>query len=270
MKIWIMAIFLVSCSGLEKAQQAKIRKINEVKDPILRRSDEYYFASASPKKKEQEKYPWEERYVGSFNKITKESFRCRGSSAHSDRKIINSDGVEESLTDCEGLGSHSLPVRDGEEFIYETLINLLNYLQREHRKRVIITSGYRCPVHNRYCNHARTNLTSKHQIGAEVDFYIDGMQTSPEEVVKKIMQYYQDDEPPYQQFRKMVKERNGVEYTTWYNKEIFININDYRISNDLDNNFPHPYITIELRIDRETETKIDYTWHQATNGYMRY
>lgn len=265
-----MAILLVSCSGLEKTQQGKIRKANEVKDPILRFSDEYYFKETLPKKKEREKYPWEERYVGNFTKITKESFRCRGSSSHPDRKFINSDGIEEILVDCEGLGSHSLPVREGEEFIYETLLNLLNHVQKENQKRVIVTSGYRCPVHNRYCNHAKSNQTSKHQIGAEVDFYVDGMQSNPEDVVKQLIEYYQNDEPHYQQFRKMVKEKNGFQYPVWYNKEIFITINHYKISNDLDNNFSHPYITIELRIDRENESKIDYTWQQASNGYMRY
>jgi len=270
MKWIIYTLLFTSCSGLEKAQQAKIRKANEVKDPIVRLSNERYFASTMPRKKEREKYPWEERYVGSFTKITKESFRCRGSSSHLERKVLNSDGLEEILVDCEGLGSHSLPVKEGEEFIYETLIKLLNHVQGINHKRVIITSGYRCPIHNRFCNHTKANASSKHQIGAEVDFYVEGMENEPETVISQLISFYKEDEKSYQQFQKSIKEKNGIEYPIWSNKEISIRINHYKISNDLDNAFSHPYITIDLKFDRQGEEKVEYSWQKANNGYMRY
>ncbi len=271
MRPWIIALlFLSGCSSLEKSQQVKIRRANEVKDPILRLGSEYYFTSGAPRKQEREKYPWEERYIGNFTKITKESFRCRGSSSHPERKITSHDGAEEILVDCEGLGSHSLPVQDGEEFIYDTLIDLLNYIQGVNQKRVVITAGYRCPLHNRYCNQTKSNLSSKHQIGAEVDFYVDGMQEEPEIIVNQLIAYYQKEGSLYQGFRQILKEKNGIQYPVWIGKEISISINHYKISQDLDSSFSHPYITIELKIDRTTGEKIDYSWHRANNGYMRY
>jgi hypothetical protein len=263
-------LLLIGCSGLEKAQQAKIRKGNEVKDPIVRLSSELYFTNSLPRRKEKEKYPWEERYIGSFTKITKESFRCRGSSSHGERMIINSDGLEERLVDCEGLGSHSLPVREGEEFIYDILIDLLNHVQAKNKKRVIITSGYRCPIHNRYCNHTKINASSKHQIGGEVDFYVEGMEQDVEVIVEQLIDYYKEQEPSYQQFRKVIREKNGIQYPVWSNKEISISISHYKISGDLDNAFSHPYITIDLKLDRERGERVEYSWQKANNGYMRY
>lgn len=261
----ILGFVVIGCSGLEHTEKQKIRSSNQSKEPILRHEGECYFAYQAPQKKLRAKYPWEEKFIGQFSRITKDSFRCRGSNINPEKKY-----GEETLTDCGGLLSHSLPVLDGEEFIYPRLIDLLNHLQKVTEKRVVISAGYRCPEHNRYVNPERRNLTSKHQIGAEVDFYIQGLEDAPEEIVKSLMKFYEEDEPQYKHFRKSIKERNGIKYPIWFNKEIFITINHFQVTQDLDSQFPHPYITIELRHDRDREQRVEYTWQKAHNGYMRY
>src|SRR5262249_48899898 len=72
-----------------------------------------------------EPYPWEQNFVGNHLKITKEFFRCRGSSLNP----VHTIGKEEvtRYNDCGGAEKHSLPLRENKEFIYPILIDLLNY-----------------------------------------------------------------------------------------------------------------------------------------------
>ena len=53
--------------------------------------------------------------------------------------------------DCGGPEKHSLPLREKKEFyLHSILIILLNYLQIQTGKRVVITCGHCCPEHNAY------------------------------------------------------------------------------------------------------------------------
>jgi len=145
-RVYLLLIMIsVGCSNLEQSEKEKIRKSNEKRERIYRYHDDIFYRHAEPVAQERDKYPWEENYVGSILKITKEYFRCKGSGLNP--KILVG---EKSYRDCDGIDDHGLPFVGGKEFVYPILIDILNYVQQKTQHKVIITCGYRCPVHNIY------------------------------------------------------------------------------------------------------------------------
>src|SRR5690606_2499225 len=130
----------------------------------------------------------------------------------------------ERFYDCNGSEKHSLPLRDKKEFVYPILIDLLNYLQMKTEKRVVITCGHRCPDHNTYSDQSSSNRYSKHMIGAEVSFYIQGMEEEPEVILDLIQEYYKSDKSyankkEWIEFKTYEKEDTNVSTPPIYNKE---------------------------------------------------
>lgn len=230
-------------------------------DPISRQASEHHLTLEKPVHNIRASYPWEERYRNTYPLITKEYFRCKGNPRHPIETARNSRGDPICLTDCAGIDQHSLPLRDDKEYIYPILITLLNHLQQTHNTRAIITCGHRCPAHNSYSDRTQSAATSKHLIAAEVDFYLQNLEDKPYQVVETLLDYYKDD-PNYSTFT-----RNN---NTWTNKEIQIRLHPKNEPRDLDNQHPYPYITIEVRYDRERKQRVYYTWQRAHNGYMRW
>lgn len=257
-------MILFGCSRMDQSENEKIRKYNEKKEMIYRLDREQVFASVPNEPMKREKYPWEELPMGVI-KINKEYFRCKGSDINPPIK-----GGGEEITDCGGLEKHGLPFRDGQEFIYPMLIQLLNHIQEKSQSTVVITTGHRCPVHNRYADPSRIMQSSKHQIGAEVDFYIEGYEDKPLEVIKWIMDYYQTNENgEYSRFFRCQKNPEGLKHPGWYNKEILLRIHEKNEGRDFDNRHPYPYITIELRFDRHKNEPIIFDWDKAMKNYLR-
>lgn len=253
-------LLLLACSRMEESEKDLIRKANETSEKIYRFHDDYFFVASPPKLEQQEKYPWERSISGSNLKITKEYFRCKGSSLNLPKETES--GI---LTDCNGIDDHGLPYRDGKEYIYPILIDLLNYVQEKTGKKVILTAGHRCPKHNTYAE--PTRAASKHQIGAEVDFYVEEYENRPIEIIKILMQFYQ--EKGNEAFCHFVQKEKRAHQMRWHNKEITIALTDKDSGRDFDNRHPYPYITIELCFDRFSEKTIEYTWQKAHNGYLR-
>lgn len=247
---------LVGCNNLENTQHRQLRRKNVVVEPIVRPSDvqlEIQHPTYTPRKP----YPWEHTLSGSHLRVTKEYFRCRGSARHPPKSVEG-----QRLFDCSG--SHSLPLRDNKEFIWPRLISILNEIQAKTNKRVVITCGHRCPTHNTYSDPSRYNQASKHQIGAEVDFYVEGMENEPEKVVQLIM-----DQFPHETFVRYEKGGLNVAIQPWFNKEIFIKLYQSHEGRDLDNNHPYPYISIQMRYDPETKEWVTYSWEKAFKHYLR-
>lgn len=225
-------------------------------------------------KRELSVYPWENKYVGNFPKITKEYFRCKGECLNPNKPIMQTGGTIY-VADCEGIRQHSLPLRNHKEFIYPVLIQLLNYIQAKTEKQVIITSGYRCPCHNRYVDPSPKNQYSKHMIGAEVDFYVRGMENAPEKIIDLLQAYFQEN-PTYQglaeycEFQRWEKSECDVSTRPWYNKEVFIKLYKANEGRNFDNAHSHPYIAIQVRYDRDRKERVLYSWEQAFNNYWRY
>ena len=240
---------------------------------IERRHNENLYVIDSPKYVEKEIYPWEDTVNSQYPRITKEFFRCKGCYLNPVRIVQNKKDVLR-FYDCGGAQKHSLPLKDQKEFIYPILIDLLNYLQNKTGKRVVITCGHCCPDHHLYLDHLPTNQASKHLLGAEVDFYVQGMEHEPEKVVELLISYYQEI-PKYkglkdfEEFKRYEKETN-VSTLPWLNKEIFIKIFKKNEGRDFDNRHPYPYVCIQVRYDEDLKERVNYTWEKAFLNFQRW
>jgi hypothetical protein len=271
---WLVALLILGgCSSIEQSEHAKIKQSNECKDLIHRSSKQTQYPEARLVLQTRDPYPWEASYAGIHPKITKEEFRCKGESKNPPRS--KEDAPAQKIHDCEGRLKHSLPIRSGKEFVYPILIDLLNYIQLKTSCPVIVTCGHRCPAHNSYADSSIYNLSSKHMIGAEVDFYVAGMENKPLEVVEVIMNYYKEKETyknqkEYEKFARLENVKLNVSTSPWYNKEILIKLYKKEEGRDIDNPHLHPYLSLQVRFDREKNEKVTYSWEKAFHGYMRY
>lgn len=264
-------MLLVSgCSTSEESQDEKMRRINQKGEYVYRHNDEVLFTVSPPTKKAFEQYPWEVGNTGKYPKITKEFFKCKGNNLNPPR-IMLADGKETTRCyDCGGGLKHSLPLRDGKEFIYPILIDLMNHVQTKTGKRVVITSGHRCPEHNAYVDSTPENQYSKHMIGAEVSFYVQGLENSPEQIVKILMEYYKGKkEKDLQEFKRYEKKDTNVSISPWYNQEVFIKLFGKKEGRNFDNRHPYAYISVQVRFDAERKEKVTYSWDKAFKNFHR-
>lgn len=268
-------ISTVACSSDDDKDHHQLRKENQKGEYLYRHHDDKFYAVApSPERAQREYYPWEQETVGNYPRITKEFFRCKGSSLNT-VKIIPNKTETVRYYDCGGSERHSLPLKEGKEFIYPILIDLVNTIQVKTGKRVVITCGHRCPDHNIYADPSPKNQFSKHLIGAEVAFYVQGLENNPDRIVKIIQEYYQSNAKykglkDYQEFKRYEKDDVDVSTQPWYNKEVFIKLYKKNEGRDFDNRHPYPYISIQVRYDWDKQEKVTYSWDKAFNNYHRY
>lgn len=241
---------------------------------IFRQSTDRQFPIPEQVALQTKSYPWEEGKVGRLPKITKEFFRCKGSSLNPSRtEVVNGENV--TYYDCGGADKHSLPLFDGKENVYPVLIDLLNYIQSVTKKRVIITSGHRCPDHNNYLDASTAAQMTKHTIGAEVSFYVLGFEDKPESIVKIIQSYYAQDplvknDKKYTEFKRYEKTDTDVVTPPWMNHEIFVKLYRKKEGRNHDNRHPYPYLSIQVRFDRKKNERVVYSWDKAYNNFLRY
>jgi hypothetical protein len=271
--LFLSIIFLLAgCSRLEKTESEKIRKRNCKGEYIYRSQSDVFSPITSPIHTPRASYPWEAE--AHLPRITKEFFRCKGSLINPPILDFSDPSNPTPCADCDGGVRHGLPTFLGKEGVYPILTDLLNYLQKKTGKRVIITCGHRCPAHNTYADPSKENRTSKHQVGAEVDFYVQGMEDHPQEIVGLLMQYYQEEsayqnQKEYQTFQRYDKPDAHVAIQPWLNKEIYIKLNQKDEGRDGDNRHPHPYITIQVRYDRIRKERVTYDWERANKNSTR-
>lgn len=266
--LWFFTIFSLFLSGCFDKEKDSARA-NKGKQ-ITRLSHEVSIVLDPPRYQPSPPYPWEEGLVGNLPKITKEYFRCNGSLLNPE-KMIERNGQLERITDCGGAEKHSLPLKDGLEFVQPILISLMNHIQAETGKKVVITSGHRCPEHNQYVDSSKSNLYSKHQVGAEVSFYVKGLEESPERVVQLLMDYYKNhQDEDFRQFQRYEKDDTGVITKPWYNKEIYIKLFKQNEGRNFDNRHPFPYIAVQVRYDPDSKERVIYSWDKAYKNYLRF
>jgi len=254
---------------MEQSERERIRRLNCKGEPIYRNRNEYFYPIATPIHTPRSPYPWESE--GNLPRITREFFRCKGSSVNTP---LFDPSDSNPLHDCEGSSRHGLPIIHGQEGVYPILIDLLNYIQKKTGRRAIVTCGHRCPAHNIYADPSKENRTSKHQIGAEVDFYVQGMEDRPLEIVGLAMQYFRE-APSYAndreslEFKRYDKPDANIAVQPWFNKEIFIKVYQKDEGRDADNRHPHAYLSFQVRFDRESKERVLYDWAKANKGYPR-
>lgn len=264
---FLLLLLLVSCEGKPISIDSKVKA-----ERICRRSDQYQIALAPPEKRKRELYPWESPSSHNLPVITKEYFRCKGSSLNPVR-LVSENGNTVRYYDCGGGEKHSLPLRDGKEFIYPILIDLLNYIQERTGSKVVITCGHRCPEHNVYSDPSPASQYSKHMIGGEVSFYVQGMEERPEEVVAMIKSYYE--QPRYKdkgEYEFLRYDKDDVQLATrpWFNKELFVKLFTKKEGRNVDNRHPYSYISVQVRYDEDLKQRVNYAWDKAHNNYHRW
>ena len=268
-----MACIFGGCSHFESSYDKKLKKANASIEPISKSSEAKAYPVFELVSQERSPYSWENKVAGQYPLITKEMFRCKGSYKHPHRNKIGQ--FNETIIDCEGGHKHSLPVAGGKEFVYPILLDLLNYIQDKTQHRVIITCGHRCPAHNTYADESIYNLSSKHMIGGEVDFYVKGMEDKPEVIVSLVQDYYKEikvyqSQNEYQRFQRLDQSKVNISTDPWYNKEILIKLYKSFEGRDFDNQHPHPYLSIQVRYDRDKQERVLYSWEKAFHSFMRY
>lgn len=217
-------------------------------------------------------YPWQSSQSINLLPISREYFRCKGSNLNQPL-IIQEDGKETArYSDCGGAEKHSLPLRADKEYIYPILIELLNHIQERTTRPVIITSGHRCPTHNAYVDPSPANGASKHMTGAEVNFYVQGLEGRPEVIVRIIQEFYKthpryQNQKEYLEFQRFEKKSN-VATLPWYNKELFIKVFKATEGRNFDNRHSHPYIALQVRFDYERNLRVDFSW-DAAQAFLR-
>lgn len=263
----IICLSLAGCSRLEQSEREKVRRRNCKAEWVYRSQDDSFYPVANPAHTPRSLYPWEAE--GYLPRITREYFRCKGSPANPP-VLLPLDSTP--ILDCDGTSRHGLPIIAGKEGVYPILIDLLNYIQKKTGKRVVVTCGHRCPAHNFYSDPVKENRTSKHQIGAEVDFYVQGMEDRPMEIVGLLMQYYHEapllkNDKEFIEFKRYERSETAVQ--PWMNKEIFIKVYQKEEGRDADNRHPYAYIAIQVRYDKELKARVVYDWAKANQGYPR-
>jgi len=258
--LFILSV-LTGCSGLEKSEKKKIRERNLTFRPIQRQSDERLFPKTIHLQKKRMPYPWEKKRVGSHLRITKEFFRCQGDTLNPPIQIHQQTNLIYHL-DCGGIEAHTLPIKNGKEFIYPILIDLLNHVQEKTGKKVVITCGHRCPNHNLYADPSKAGRTSKHLIGAEVDFYVEGLEHAPQVAIDTLLSFYEE-------ALRRSETLSASSTPSWYNKEVAITLYHETEGRDFDNTHSYPYISIQVRYDTDNKRAVQYNWHQAQNGFIK-
>lgn len=261
-------------SGCETTDYTTDSSVSKQTGEYIGRLDDEFLEIPSFEKKPLPRYPWKRTTVGKHPKINKEYFRCKGNH-NNPVKVITQNEAPLHIADCGGIQDHSLPLRDGKEFIYPILINLLNYVQLKTNHQVIITSGHCCPEHNRYNDPTPSEQYSKHLIGAEVSFYVQDMQTKPESIIRILQQYFLENPiyqglAEYQEFKRWEKGGGNSSTLPWYNKEIFIKLYRADEGRSFDNRHPYPYISVQVRYDRALKDRVAYSWDQAFRNYWRW
>lgn len=274
-----LSIYLGACLGLlftscnDQSSESASSYQHPKGEFIYRKHDETTYSIPPPRFQSRDPYVWETDPSNQLPLITKEHFRCNGNILNPPRCIVVK-GEKQFLADCGGATKHSLPIRNGKEFIFPVLIELLNHIQQKTQKKVVVTSGHRCPDHNTYVDETIENCSSKHMIGAEVSFYIEGLQEHPDIALDAIQHYYKShalysQQKDYTDFKRYEKGNTCTSVLPWYNKEVFIKVFQRNEGRNLDNSHPYPYISIQVRHDRDNNERVVYSWEKATKNYFR-
>ena len=233
-------------------------------EPVVRKNSQKEYVLKEPVAKRAPIYPWDKKGPSKYTKITKEHFRCKGSFANPVRTVVQKNGSLERYFDCGGMDRHSLYLKEGQEYIYPVLLNLLNYIQEVSGHKVIITSGYRCPDHNAYVDPA--NHSSKHMVGAAVTFYVQDFDI--QKVVLLIQKYYAQNKE-LSSFERYTKNDTDCSTPPWMNKEVYVKLYMGSEGRNPDNGHPFPYLSLQVRHDMIRDKKVAYSWEEAFRSYLR-
>lgn len=111
-------------------------------------------------------------------------------------------------------------------------------------------------------------------LGAEVDFYIEGMEYQTEKVVELIYAFYEDNRLLYKEnkeyliFQAQDPAKFGLTKAPLTNKEIVIKVFQSHEGRDFDNSHTFPYLCLQVRFDRNSNTRVLFDEKMSRN-YLR-
>ncbi len=255
----IALLFASGCTQEQKEPKAIFRSKADERVPASAQANKVYPV-----------YPWNDS-DSPLKAITKEFLRCKGSSLNPPYIIYENGKEKDRIWDCGGFERHGLPVRNGQEYIYPVLLELLNFVQSSLQKRVIVTSGHRCPSHEQYIDEKHKTASTKHLIGGAVSFFIEGYETQMDKVVQEIIRYYAlnplfSGKKEYVEFSR--NPTSDTQTAAWANKEVLVKVYLPNEGRNLDNRHPFPYLDIQVRFDRELNKPVACLWQDAQT-YLR-
>lgn len=251
-------LFFISCEENPSNQ--------EVGEYLFREEKELYAPLSPLKERILAPYPWQSKNPDELSPITKYHLRCRGTIT---RPLKKAKSGEVYLEDCNGSLAHSLPIKNGQEYVAPILLTLLNYLQQTLKKPVVITSGHCCPTHQKYLMGSPHITPSKHLTGEEVRFYVKDFEEKPYQVLTQIQKFYSNEGPLLRNFERYPLSKTDVSTEPWLNKEIFIKFFKTHEGRNEDNQHPYPYFSIQVRWDRSKNEWISVNWKEV-ESYYRY
>jgi hypothetical protein len=103
---------------------------------------------------------------------------------------------------------------------------------------------------------------------------VQGFEERPDLIVELIKEFYMEEaryqgQASYQEFKRYEKEEEGIATLPWYNQEIAIKLFKKSEGRDIDNRHPYPYLSIQVRYDRDLGQRVTYSWPKAYNNYQR-
>jgi hypothetical protein len=101
------------------------------------------------------------------------------------------------------------------------------------------------------------------------------MEDQPEAIVKIIQNFYKESprykgQKDFEDFKRYEKDDTNVSTQPWFNKEVFIKVFNKKEGRNFDNNHLYPYLSIQVRYDRDTNEKVIYTWIKANRNFYRW
>lgn len=240
----LLSLFLlVSCGSFEKSEKKKLMQKEKRVCAVVLQGGEKQLDLGPSQSFEVAGYPWE-RYGFLLLPISKEHFRCKGSSLSPPKTFLSYSGQLQTVQDCGG--DHSLPLKNDQEYIDPMLIDLLNALQDKLGAKVIVLIGHVCPVHAIYDNPMAPHKDFKYQLGAKVAFYVEGNESQT--VLKALADIYLQKDP-----NAVIKENSEEGWSS-----SMVMARSMKQEQEI-----YQAVTIEMKLDSQTKQSIYYDAKKA-------
>ncbi|MDA8773528.1 hypothetical protein N9N03_00150 [Chlamydiia bacterium] len=181
--------------------------------------------------------------------LSRYDFCCRGCMSNPIREIM-SNGRNINATDCDGNNDHSLPLKNGEEWVHEDLISILNTLYEETTIRPIVDIGHCCPKHLTYLYGDHTPTVRKHLMAAQAIFHMN-TDININKIIEILNQKLYSKKP-------LKKDHEG----DFSNQYIQIKTKEHPIRKD-----DHEYICLTIKKYQKTNKTVSFDWTSYKSIY---
>lgn len=211
--LFLFAVFLTSCKQEGASSQKKL--VDLLGFEVSKQID-----IAPPKTLSLPSYPWEKE-PSYLTALTEDFLSCRGYLLHSPQKELK-NGSYQFVYDCDG---GELPE---ETAFLSLLLEELAALQTSFKKKIVVTSGYRCQKHLHYCLASKALLQDSIKKGKSATFFLEGVDLFDQKSLEALSSYKQ------------------IAQTLWKKKGFSLELIPPYGQNDPDNIHPYPYFLLSI------------------------